>query len=45
MKIAMGESSEMILKGQRVIPKKLSEAGYTFTFPTVDKALKNIYSR
>ena len=45
MKMAMGESSDMILKGQRVIPKKLTESGYTFSFPTVDKALNDIYRR
>ena len=44
MKIAMGESSTMLLEGQNVIPDKLVKAGFTFEYPTVDKALAAIYS-
>lgn len=43
MKIAMGESSTMILEGQRVIPEKLIAAGYKFTFPSLTEALSDIY--
>jgi hypothetical protein len=43
MKIAMGESSTMILEGQRVIPEKLVAAGYKFTFPSLTEALSDIY--
>lgn len=45
MKLAMGEAAEMILTGQRVLPDKLTKAGFTFTYPTLDKALQNIYQR
>ena len=34
--------SELILKSRWVIPKKLSEEGFVFKYPTLDKALKNI---
>ncbi|WP_333969788.1 TIGR01777 family oxidoreductase [Alteromonas mediterranea] len=44
MKMAMGQSSTMILEGQRVIPKKLTTAGFKFDYPTVDEALSEIYS-
>jgi len=43
MKIAMGESSTMILEGQRVIPEKLTAAGFTFAYPTVKEALDKVY--
>lgn len=43
MKIAMGESSDMILKGQKVLPEKLVTSGYTFTYPTLQGALEAIY--
>lgn len=43
MKIAMGESSTMILEGQRVIPEKLVAAGYKFKFPSLTEALSDIY--
>ena len=44
MKIAMGESSKMILEGQRVIPQKLTAAGFTFKLPSIEEALNEIYS-
>ncbi|MED6322495.1 MAG: TIGR01777 family oxidoreductase [Pseudomonadota bacterium] len=43
MKVAMGESSTMILEGQRVIPQKLTTAGFSFEFPSIDEALREIY--
>lgn len=33
---------ELILKSRWVVPEKLLEAGYTFKYPTIDLALKNI---
>jgi NAD dependent epimerase/dehydratase family enzyme len=43
MKVAMGESSTMILEGQRVIPQKLTTAGFSFDFPSIDEALRETY--
>jgi uncharacterized protein (TIGR01777 family) len=43
LKIAMGESSDMILKGQKVLPEKLITSGFTFTYPTLQGALEAIY--
>lgn len=42
LKIAFGKMSEIILQGSRVSSSKLISAGFTFDFPTMDKALKNI---
>lgn len=43
MKLAMGESADMIVKGQKVLPTKLTAAGFRFSFPTLDTALADIY--
>lgn len=42
IKLMMGEFGDVILKGQRVIPKVLLENGFSFTFPTIDRALKDL---
>ncbi|XP_071493734.1 epimerase family protein SDR39U1-like [Diadema antillarum] len=34
----------MLLQGQRVLPKKTLESGYTFKYPEIDSALKEIFS-
>lgn len=39
LRILLGEQSEVLLTGQRVIPKKLAEAGYPFRYPHLDVAL------
>ena len=38
----IGEMSDMILKGSRVSGQKLIHSGYTFLFPEIEGALKNI---
>ena len=45
LKIIMGESSEVILKGAHVIPQKILEAGYKFKFEKVKNALCSILTR
>lgn len=42
IKLILGEFGSVLLEGQRVIPKKLTEAGYKFKYPGIDEALKNI---
>ena len=42
IKLILGEFGSVLLKGQRVIPKRLLDAGYPFQYAGIDKALKNI---
>jgi uncharacterized protein (TIGR01777 family) len=43
LKIALGEmAGPLLLGGQRVIPRKLQEAGYSFKFPKLDDALRDV---
>jgi uncharacterized protein (TIGR01777 family) len=37
----LGEFSEVFLKGQRVIPRKLIDNGYTFTFPEIKECIRD----
>jgi uncharacterized protein (TIGR01777 family) len=39
LKLALGEMSEMLLTGQRVLPQKALQAGFKFAFPMLDPAL------
>jgi len=42
LRILVGEFANLVLKGQRVVPKRLMEAGFSFRFPTLQQALENI---
>lgn len=42
IKLVMGEFGDVILNGQRVIPKVLLENDFSFKFPTVERALKDL---
>ncbi|MBM9501171.1 TIGR01777 family oxidoreductase [Leptospira sp. 201903071] len=37
-----GEGADVILKGQDVIPEKLQKAGFSFSYPTIDIALREL---
>ena len=46
LKLLMGEMAEnLLLSGQRVLPRKLEEGGYRFTYPKLRGALENLCSR
>ena len=42
LQLAMGEAAELLCKGQRVVPKKLIDAGFEFKFTNIRNALGNI---
>lgn len=42
VRLVMGEMAEMVLTGQKIIPKKLLDAGFEFLFPTIDEALTDL---
>lgn len=46
IKLMFGEMGEyLLLKGQRVLPKRLTDAGYQFKYPELDNALKHEFGR
>ncbi|HPB68964.1 MAG TPA: DUF1731 domain-containing protein [Candidatus Omnitrophota bacterium] len=38
----LGEFGSVLLEGQRVIPRRLIDAGFKFKYPEIDEALKSI---
>ena len=42
IKMILGEFGSVILKGQRVFPKRLLDAGFTFKYPTMEVALRDL---
>ena len=40
--LLFGEASELLLEGQQVVPKKLLDNGFEFTYPQLKMALENI---
>lgn len=42
LKIGLGEMSDIVLNGQRVLPCKALGTGYTFKYETLDASLKDI---
>lgn len=42
LKILLGEMADMLLTGQRVLPKKALQGGYVFRYPELEQALKEI---
>jgi len=43
LKLAMGEMAEVVLGSDKVSSKKIEDAGYTFKYPEITGALKEIY--
>jgi hypothetical protein len=42
MSLVLGEFGSVLLKGQRVVPNKLLDAGFRFSFPNLRSALKDL---
>ncbi|MBL8152558.1 MAG: TIGR01777 family oxidoreductase [Anaerolineae bacterium] len=43
-KLAFGELSTLLLDGQRVLPKRLLAAGFTFQHPEIEAALRDVFT-
>lgn len=43
LKLAYGEAAETMATGQTVLPEKLQKEGFQFQYPTVEKALLNLF--
>lgn len=39
LRVMMGEMADLVLYGQRVVPKRLQESGYEFIYPEISQAL------
>lgn len=44
LRIALGEASESLVQGQKIVPRKLLDLGFSFQFPQLSPALQNIFS-
>ena len=42
VRVLAGEMAQLFFDGQRVVPSRLTEAGYTFRYPTIDAALRDL---
>jgi len=42
LKLVLGEFGSILLKGQRVLPRKLVQAGFQFSYPEIDRALRQV---
>ncbi|MBK9714684.1 MAG: epimerase [Kouleothrix sp.] len=45
LKLLLGEMADMITTGQRVLPKKALDLGYTFKYPSSEQAIRQILRR
>lgn len=43
LKLLLGEMADLLLSGQKAVPKKLLEAGYSFQHPNLEEALKSLF--
>jgi len=41
-RLAFGEAADVVLKGQRVLPERLLESGFRFSFPALNSALQDL---
>jgi len=45
LKLKFGDGAGAIASGQKVIPKRLLEAGFRFEFENIEEALKDVLSK
>ena len=44
LRLLLGEMADLLLTGQRAVPKRLLDLGYPFRFPDLEPALRDIFS-
>ena len=44
MQTLLGEGAQVVLEGQRVLPSKTQEQGFSFKYDDVDSAVREIVS-
>lgn len=42
LKLFLGKKSELVLTSQRVLPKKVLQAGFLFSYPSLEQALRDL---
>jgi len=42
LRLVLGEFGSILLEGQRVLPQKLVQAGFQFSYPGIDRALRQV---
>lgn len=42
LRMMMGEMADLVLYGQRVVPKRLQQSGYEFIYPNLSLALESL---
>jgi uncharacterized protein (TIGR01777 family) len=42
LRLALGEMADLLLKGQRAVPKRLLELGFEFAYPDLEGALRDL---
>jgi len=42
LRLALGEMADVVLTGQRALPRRLLEAGFRFRFPEIQEALRDL---
>ncbi len=42
LRVMLGQVAQVVTTGQRVLPRRAQELGYTFRFPQIDEALRDV---
>jgi len=45
LKLMLGEMADLLLKGQKAVPRKMTSWGYSFRYPELESALGNILAK